>query len=613
MGRPERQRRSRGQRGVVLLVVLVLVVLAGAGVLIEGLTQAAARRDVRDEATTRALAEARAALLGWAAANPDLPGLLPFPDRNGDGNYDGNGDCLPATVAVSPSHLLGRLPWGVQQGGACAGDAAIGNNLLRDAGGEPLWYAVSRNLVRDSTGGGSFLEPMINSEWAGDPATLAWRDTSLSPSDDPVEHAPYPWLKVCDKDGTLLSDRVAFVILAPGPPLSGQDRSGAAPDAGAYLDRVTLPGAVSPQCPTSYDNADDSDSTFIVHPDTRHDPDAAQAFDDRLVYVTVEQLVTAVERRVAGEAAEALRRYRGTYGAYPWLSPFADPSISDFKSVPGTREGHLAVHRAGETFATQFSVQWSIPGGTTSAFGTVTPADLRSGPPGGVSVPPGSCEWQGVGEVAHCGGTAVIQPFTLPPPLSMVVRRTYTFDLTYTANANPIVHPPTATTRRTRDVPLVGGTYPPQGPAVVGIVDDVLGVPVGFGFLWVTTPQTASLTTAGIAYDLDVPAELPQWFTGNRWQRYLYAAESQGVVPGGAGGCGAPAPPCLALPDWYPALSAPEALLVAAGPALPAQTRPAATPTAYFEGENADPGDDRFEARPAPPVPFNDQTRVVSP
>ena len=71
----------------------------------------------RDKTNAAALAQARDAVLGFALANNDMPGGLPFPDRRETGatpNYDGNGDCV--TSAVNGSHLLGKFPFLDDQG-----------------------------------------------------------------------------------------------------------------------------------------------------------------------------------------------------------------------------------------------------------------------------------------------------------------------------------------------------------------------------------------------------------------------------------------------------------------------------------------------------------------
>jgi hypothetical protein len=83
---------------------------------------------------TQSFAEAKAALLAYALGNPRIPGALPCPDMDADGEaeFTTNGAC---------PNVLGRLPW-----------KTLGlDNPVRDAGGESLWYALSPNFRDDAS------------------------------------------------------------------------------------------------------------------------------------------------------------------------------------------------------------------------------------------------------------------------------------------------------------------------------------------------------------------------------------------------------------------------------------------------------------------------------
>ena len=84
------------QRGAVLMLLMLLVGVGALSVFVTGLNRATQKLE-RDQITYDALARAKEAVSGYAVANSATPEYLP--DRNGDGNYDGNGDCV--TVAVS--------------------------------------------------------------------------------------------------------------------------------------------------------------------------------------------------------------------------------------------------------------------------------------------------------------------------------------------------------------------------------------------------------------------------------------------------------------------------------------------------------------------------------
>jgi hypothetical protein len=133
----QRKVRPRAnEKGVaVLLFVLILLVGVG-GWLVSGLSSAKLELD-RDRQIREALAEAKEALIGYAASDANRPGELPCPDVNNDG------ETLPSTSA--PNHdqnsdltcvnLVGRLPY-----------KRLRLPDLRESGGELLWYALSDNF-----------------------------------------------------------------------------------------------------------------------------------------------------------------------------------------------------------------------------------------------------------------------------------------------------------------------------------------------------------------------------------------------------------------------------------------------------------------------------------
>jgi hypothetical protein len=159
---------------------MTMVVLIVASALLSRLNAGAVRREFDDQ-TTRVLAQAKEALIAFAATYPDYypagtpnttegPGQLPCPDT------DDNGVADPPCGAVGLVPDTRRLPW-----------RQLGLFDLRDGSGERLWYAVSGNHKNNAK-----TSP-LNSET---PGTLTI-------------------------DG--VGDFVA-VVLAPGPALDGQSR-----------------------------------------------------------------------------------------------------------------------------------------------------------------------------------------------------------------------------------------------------------------------------------------------------------------------------------------------------------------------------------------------------
>jgi len=109
-----------------LLIAMLIVVLG----LVTLLTFRSERKGPELEAerkTALALAQAKAALLGYAAMDDNRPGSLPCSDINDDGAVFGV-DCVA-------DDQVARLPW-----------KRLGLPDIRDGSGERLWYAVSRDF-----------------------------------------------------------------------------------------------------------------------------------------------------------------------------------------------------------------------------------------------------------------------------------------------------------------------------------------------------------------------------------------------------------------------------------------------------------------------------------
>jgi len=188
------------QRGGVLLMALAALMLAGLGFMLIDAVKPEARLRAQDDATNAALAQAKEALLGYAATYPmgklSTGNLLcPAGDDKGSAETKGSG----CAGAANQARRLGRVPW-----------STLGAPEARDGTGEQLWYAVSDNFR-------SFQAATSNSDTSG---TITIRDSA----------------------GNLLHDAsigagVAAVILAPGRPLTTprlQNRPGNS--AADYLD-----------------------------------------------------------------------------------------------------------------------------------------------------------------------------------------------------------------------------------------------------------------------------------------------------------------------------------------------------------------------------------------
>lgn len=125
-GRKSAHERNR-QTGVIMFVVLMLLGLMVSALVI-GLTGNLAQRAKRERQTADALAEAKQALIGRAAADNSIPGSLPCPDLDNDGVAE-------LFVGNNCPSYVGRLPW-----------RTLGLPDLRDGSSERLWYALSPNF-----------------------------------------------------------------------------------------------------------------------------------------------------------------------------------------------------------------------------------------------------------------------------------------------------------------------------------------------------------------------------------------------------------------------------------------------------------------------------------
>ncbi len=190
-GGPARGPSLRAQRGVALILVMMVMFAASSFVVLRALSVAATRESAQRLVTQQALAEARRALIGYAAGYADGehaatkgPGFLPCPDRGGGTPGVPESNCL-----TSAARETGRLPY-----------HTLGLTELRDGSGAPLWYAVSERFRAPAT---TPLNP----------------DTPAALSID-------------------ARDELVAVIIAPGAALPGQVRTAA----GAYVPADWLEG-----------------------------------------------------------------------------------------------------------------------------------------------------------------------------------------------------------------------------------------------------------------------------------------------------------------------------------------------------------------------------------
>ncbi len=327
------KRTIRKQSGAALIAFLLVFVTAASFALIKGLNEVATKQH-RDAQTAKALAEAKAALIGYAAganlippsscstnvSRCPRPGDLPCPDRNNDGYADNSppSGSLPiscgSSLGSNQARRLGRLPW-----------RTLGLPDLRDGTGERLWYAVSNNFkMRDRTSCGSSGVPgCLNSDSRG---TITVRNSNGGVLHDGSN--PY----------NVPSGAIA-IVLAPGGVLQRQD-AGTAQDRSCatcndpknYLDIDVENGE------DNADFADEISTDGFIQGDIF---DASQnvIVNDKILAITHEDIMPLLERRVAGEVLACLRDYSALPGnntRYPWAANVAwpdPPILSDARDL----------------------------------------------------------------------------------------------------------------------------------------------------------------------------------------------------------------------------------------------------------------------------------------
>lgn len=295
--------------GLSLILLVFILGLASTVFLVHSLNGTTMQIE-RDKKTAQVLAEAKAALVGYATSvtltGSARPGDLPCPDLDNDGESEPS-SCGNASGTTGQSSRLGRLPW-----------KTLGISDLRDGNGERLWYAVSNNFKKNTRTTCTTITfwGCLNSDSGG---TITVRNSAGT----------------VNYDGTNTASGAIAVIFSPGSPLQRQG-------AGAMQDRscimgtncdtnekcTTIPASNTPKCnPINYldltadeDNKDFQDSSsngFIA-------AEGSAVFNDHLVVIGYKDLMPLLEKRVGAEVITCLKDYAAntsdTRGRYPFAA-----------------------------------------------------------------------------------------------------------------------------------------------------------------------------------------------------------------------------------------------------------------------------------------------------
>ncbi len=509
-------------------------------------------------------------------------------------------------------------------GGSCSlsGGTSIGRfpyktleaEDIKDSHGERLWYVVADNFRNN-------------------PKKLARQNSET----------------VSDSTGNLevngMAD-IAAIIFAPGVPQNNQNR-----DAG-------------PNDHTNYIEAVFSSGNKVIQTSNT----------DNYILLTKDELMQAVEKRVLGEVAQALRKYQTDYDAYPWLSPFSDPSTSAFKTVINTWQGHLPYHFLEDLpdgsnnrnpFDTEQSVAWDINNGTLTTSGNPDTPDpdencMRSDDctdsifgvlngPIQIAKAVGQCEWTNTVDVEpknymKCNGTKTITTaytrthnlFGEDIDITYNVSRTYSITFEYTDIDDAIIANPESTSSRARTLDIsnnnvenvsvqLSDTYDSGLAAFAAWFNPVLydGQRASTLVLSIGEILDGNISVGSIQYDINIDdGEIPDWFVKNDWHKLIYVAYPESESPPGSATVCTSGTDCLVLDGAGNPENNNRGLVIIAGAAInnPAegieQDRTAAPGDllSYFEGMNSiitPPDNEIFEKGKASSI-FNDQIKVLA-
>lgn len=253
---------SGKQTGAMLIMLAIMVVLAALTVLLAQLN-GRTQKTQHDQQTAAALAEAKAALIGYAMSYDDahpneLYGYLPCPDT--DATTDPSGEGAQSICGNKNVSVLGRLPWKTLK---------LAPPL--DGAGECLWYAVSGNFKNNPKR--DDMSPDFNGLFN---VLAANGNYILGPADE---------------------DRAVAVIFSAGAHLPGQNRStdvnavrcGGNYIAANYLDVDILTGqnnAVISAAPSGV-------STFVAAEHSQLTANTNDQFNDQLLMIHPNEIFAA--------------------------------------------------------------------------------------------------------------------------------------------------------------------------------------------------------------------------------------------------------------------------------------------------------------------------------
>ncbi len=654
--------------GFAVLFVLLGLMIVG-GIIVLKSFNANSGNLARQQVDTDVLARAKLALLtraiyddvaGWRPGNLLIPDYLDGTAIGYDG-VSGSGcqnfaspNGLPLIQGTNPTvqvdmRCIGRLPWKtLGMDGSLNKDFSLPENR-HDGLGEVPWYAVSANLV-DPT-----CFTVLNSTTLNAPAPaqvqLPGALCSSSTNPNPV----HPWLTVHDESGKILSSQVAAVLILPGVALAGQARPPyPAPAVGAaqYLDAMTiedkddkickfLPGA--PAAPCVINNAE-LNNHFVSG-------SATSTFNDRLIFITVKELVEQLQKRVASQMRASVKEYIAVTNKMPWLG-----NLPAEAATVNTSIGLLPLMpRTGTSAPTEFSWSLEVAAAAIDETGNArciklsgtpdtyirnqlfesiknpTTLNFRLGSTGAVNTPAaGQCKWKNgalteARTAFECSYTATT---TSTPNLdtysilndcenkaNVVANKTFNIQRTVNVSFNILKDTNCAGPDFASSVQEPSATDVGRVTVVCGSINANNIVAVADTYTDTTTTQTVNATVQPASSPLlkitvsnmRFSPYIPDWFTDNGWDKSSLVALANSAAPS------TPIPDLCAGEATLKVgnTTGVRAIAIVSGAPLSTQTRPSPLLSNYIESLGANCA---FSAQSKPHSPtYNDTILTILP
>ncbi len=677
--------RKPAQGFVLLLIILAILTIGGVSflVILGAKTANSDRQTQRSIEDNKTLAAAKAALLGYVVQTtdggsgyrlgnlptPDILNKLPAATKGTSIEYDGysDGDIIIVgankCLSTNPNGLPGVLPGtsSIQATQRCLGkfpwrtlNFDVGNPDASDPLGQVPWLAISANLnSRDRC-----IEK-LNSD------ILNWVPTAGTTCPVPANQIPYPWMVVVDQSGSILSSRVAAVLIMPGGPIQTgnrtQSRTQANPGfASDYLDAISIPLGCATTCTAIFDNAALTNTFIQIPAGTRYPNSSENAalagqplkFNDVLIYITIDELIPYIERRVLSEMSAAVKDAKSKTTTYPWAAAFPTTAPSDysaFASAPGKSFGLFPFFNSSITTAYQSDFDWQINGVPALAKKCV-PASLT--PPGYIDInqnlradfyadtvnqgtatgATSTCQWYGipVSGIATLGcsynyssATPNNKSFTLYSNAACTAVATigspqiYDVARTVTVTASPDCN----RTDLTVSYQGADATHPQRlNWACSNVISSAVFTVLASDSIVFPIPllaQTGDFIVSGKSKNISMSnlryqPLMPTWFYNNDWYLSAFYAVSPSKAPSAI-------TPCASTSQLTSGNAPADAVVMLAGSRLPVsgptQTRPSAILSNYLESPNLTGGTTcRFASSNASATSSsNDQVLMVAP